>query len=186
MGIAIDSVRHGYFVGAGAALNVSVGFIPSKVELYNVTDGTVAAVGFPGKLLPFNTGSVAPAPGAIVKGLTSGAKGQVQDVIIVSGTFAAGNAAGFILLDANSIVGTFQAENLNFSSDTTGATDAAATGALAADDTLYQSAALGFVTGSGNTGITAYVGAAGAAAKGFSLGSSLATNAKRFRWTAYR
>lgn len=185
MSIASAAVKHGLFYGLGAALNVALGFIPRRVDIFNVTDGTVAAIGYLDKMLPFTTGTVAPAPGAKVVGATSGAKAQVKDVILASGTFAAGNAAGFIIIDADTVVGTFQGENLTFSNDASGATDAVATGA-AVEHTLYQSAALGFVSGSGNTGITSYVGAPGTAAKGFSVGSSLAANGKLYRYTAYR
>lgn len=187
MGTASEAVKHGYFYGAGAAVNVAVGYIPSHVEIYNVTDGTDYAVGFPGKLLPFSAGTLQPAPGAKVIGLTSGAKGQVKDVIISSGSFAGGNAAGWIVMDADTIVGTFAAENLNFSTDTSGAVDAATTGTVV-EDSLYQTAALGLVTGAGATAVTSYIGAPGPAGtpKGFSVGATIAKAGKRYRWVAYR
>lgn len=188
MGTASESVKHGYFYGAGAALNVAVGFIPSHVEIYNATDGTDYAVGFPGKLLPFSTGSVQPAPGAKVTGLTSKAKGQVKDVIIASGSFAAGNAAGWIVMDADTISGTFQnAENLTFSTDTSGGVDAVTTGTVT-EDSLFQTGAAGLVAGAGATGVTSYVGAAGPGGtpKGFTVGATVAKAGKRYRWIAYR
>lgn len=186
MSIASASAKTGYYIGTGATLNVAVGFMPACVEVYDMTNGTICGVGFPGKFLAFTTGVVAPALGAKVTGLTSGAKAQVKDVLITSGSFAGGNAAGFIVFDADTFSGAFSgAENLNFSNDTTGGIDAANT-AAAVEDSLYQSAALGFVAGAGVTAITSYVGAAGSAAKGFTVGSSLSVAGRRYRWVANR
>lgn len=106
MTTASSSIRHGKYTGAGAALNVSLGFVPRRVDIFNVTDGTVVATG---------------------------------------------------LLDPDG----------------------------GADKTIYTSGTAGPVSGSGNTGVTSYKGSEIAGA-GFSVGSSLATNAKEFRWTAYR
>lgn len=45
MSIASSSIRNGSYTGAGAALNVAVGFVPKRVDIFNVTDGTVVATG---------------------------------------------------------------------------------------------------------------------------------------------
>jgi hypothetical protein len=50
-------------------------------------------------------------PGDVIQGATSGATATVVSLSISSGTFAAGTAAGTLILDQQ--VGTFQAENLN-------------------------------------------------------------------------
>lgn len=70
--------------------------------------------------------------GDTVTGSIGGATGYVEDVILTSGTWAAGTAAGtFILLDDT---GTFQAENLNEGANTNVATISGA--AVTADN--YQ------------------------------------------------
>lgn len=43
-----NSTKIGIVTGAGADLNVSLGFIPDVVILYNITDGNVSAVWFEG------------------------------------------------------------------------------------------------------------------------------------------
>jgi hypothetical protein len=189
---ADTGIRHGHVLGAGAALNVSIGFVPKKVEVYNATDGTVLAVGYPGILIPFNTGVLAPPLNANgigyasfkIKGATSGAVAKVRDVILVSGTFAGGNAAGFYVADVDEVVGTFGTENYTLSTSPAAQVDGACV--VQTEDSFYQSAALGFVKGAGNTLITSYAGVSGGAAKGFTIGSTIAAAAKRLRYTAYR
>lgn len=184
MTIANSPVRTGYFVGLGAAINVSLGWIPRRVELFNVTDGTVAAIGFPNKMIAFTSGGVAvPAAGMTILGVTSKAKAKLRDVILVSGSYAAGTAAGFFVADADECVGTFGAENVTLNGSAAGNDDATVVAAV--EHSLYQSAALGFVSGSGNTGITSFIGSA-TAAKGFSVGLTIAANGKLIRWTAFR
>jgi hypothetical protein len=193
--IPSSAVRYGSLVGTGAAANVSLGFIPKRVDVFNLTDGTVAAVGFPNILIAFNTGVTAPnAPNSAInpsayafpfkiKGVTSGAVAKIKDVILVSGTFAGGNAAGFFVADVDEVVGTFGTENYTLSTSPLLQVDGACV--VQTEDSLYQSAALGFVKGAGNTLITSYAGTT-AASKGFTIGSTIAAAAKRLKWVAYR
>lgn len=44
-----NSTKIGIVTGAGANLNVSLGFVPDVVILYNITDGNVSAVWFEGQ-----------------------------------------------------------------------------------------------------------------------------------------
>jgi hypothetical protein len=61
--------------------------------------------------LPFQTGAVEIKVGDIIKGATSGASAVVTDVLLLSGTWAGGNAAGYLYLETKT--GTFQnGENL--------------------------------------------------------------------------
>jgi hypothetical protein len=39
--------KYGTYVGAGAAKNIELGFIPACVLIFNITDGTNFSVGFP-------------------------------------------------------------------------------------------------------------------------------------------
>lgn len=190
MSSADTPVRHGSLVGAGAAVNVVVGFYPKRVDVFNLTDGTVAAIGFPNILIAFNTGVLAPAAANNgvgyanfkIKGATSGAVAKVKDVILVSGTFAGGNAAGFFVCDTDEVVGTFQTENYTLSSSPLAQVDGACV--VQTEDSVYQSAALGYVKGAGNTLIQSYYSAT--LGKGFTIGSTIAANAKRLKWTAWR
>jgi hypothetical protein len=185
MTIASNAVKSGYYLGAGAILNISVGFVPKLVEILNVTDRTVYAVGYLDKMFAFTSGSLAVPAGSKITGITSGAVAKIKDSILVSGTYAGGDAAGFFIADAEDVVGTFQAENVTVAGSPAAQDDG--TVAVPIEHTAYQSAALGFVAGAAaTTGIVSYLGAAGSAAKGFTVGATLAVSGKVYRWTAYR
>lgn len=64
--------------------------------------------------------------GNTVTGATSGATATVKRVVLDSGTWAGGDAVGVLVLEKDSRVGTFEAENLNVGTDTNLATIAAA------------------------------------------------------------
>lgn len=80
-----------------------------------------------GEKLAFTTGAVAAiAVGETITGGTSAATGVVQKVVITSGTIAGGDAAGYILIEADTKTGTFQSETI------TGGTNSG-TAAISAD-----------------------------------------------------
>jgi len=54
--------------------------------------------------------------GDTVTGATGGATGKVKRVILDSGTWAGGDAVGVLVMDKDTISGTFEAENLNVGS----------------------------------------------------------------------
>ena len=87
-----------------------------RVPGYERYDGQLAPSAVSFWLLPFDTGSVVIAAGAVVTGGTSGATGiVVGDPVIESGTWGDGNAAGSLVLTA--VAGTFaNNENLMVSS----------------------------------------------------------------------
>ena len=72
-------------------------------------------------------------PGDIITGATGGATARVVSITLTSGTWAGGDAAGVITVDGQS--GTFEAEELNVEANTSVATIAANTAAVAAADT---------------------------------------------------
>lgn len=101
--------------GTGAAVNVELGFVPDFCMLWNLTDGDIVTAGHPSRdIFAFTSGGTnIPAVGNKVKGATSGATAIIADIIVDTGTWAAGTAAGWIVLDQSSRVGTFTGgENL--------------------------------------------------------------------------
>ncbi len=179
-------IHHGAFVGRGATLNIELGFIPDSVELFNATDGDLWQKAYLGWIVPFTSGGVKSLlPGSIIKGVTSKAQAIVQEVLLASGSFAGGDAAGFLVLQEGSLVGTFGSENVVIQND--------AGGAIGTDDAnvtvnVVHNCAIGAAAASatGTSAMSRYEGVAAQNARGFTVGSVLAENGKVHRYVAYR
>ncbi len=177
----MESFKSGIVVGNGAAINVETGWIPDRVELYNCTDGTIFTVGFPNLMvIPFSGGGVNElSVGDTITGATSGATAILKQVLLYSGTWAGGDAAGFFTAARDDIVGTFGSENVV--GEVAAATD---------DATVTVQVTHGYDSdteiAAANTDLIAYVGVAGSNAKGFTIASGKATEAKLLRWSAWR
>ena len=91
-------IKIGFIHGTSAALNVEIGFVPDWVRIYNVTDGENIFEGWLKKVSEFTSLSTTIKPGYWLKGLTSGAKMQISDFILDSGTVAGGDAAGWLMV----------------------------------------------------------------------------------------
>ena len=158
--------------GTGSALNIEVGYIPDTVIIANVTDGDVINVAFPSiKTMAFTSGGTNEIKaGDTVKGATSGATAKVKQVLADTGTWAGGDAAGTLIVEARSVVGTFTSEAIYIQGgtsldDATGA----ALGTPGEDiDTEVAS----------DTGVSAYLGSAATASEGVTLGSGISEDAK--------
>lgn len=174
----------GMTVGNGAALNISLGFIPECVLLYNATDGDLITMAFLNWVVPFSGGGTTTiAAGDEIKGATSSARARVKQVLLYSGSWAAGDAAGFIELVEGSLVGTFGSENVYVNSDAvTGIDDATVTANVVHNCAISTAAAAATTT----SAISRYEGSAGSATKGFTIGSVIAEEAKLLRYIAFR
>lgn len=182
------NIEVGYLVGLGAAINVPCGFIPDRVQVYNLTDGSIYTEAFLGRWnVPFTSGGTNTiSAGDKIIGATSGATAIVESVLLASGTWAAGNAAGFLILQDGSLNGTFGSENVY---------DLTTQAASGIDDaTVTVNVALAIKTDTaaasvtGNNALSRLEGAAAAAAggQGFIIGSAVATAAKLLYWEAVR
>lgn len=176
--------KAGRAVGNGAAINVELGWVPALVILSN-GDGdiiTIAHLNENLQVVPFSGGGTTEvAVGDIITGATSGAKAQVFSVNLASGTWAGGDAAGFF--EVEMISGTFGSENVYVSSDaTSGTDDATVTANVTHSLNIDTEAALA----TGNAAITRYAGVAGSNAMGFTIGSTVAEEAKVLAWAAFR
>jgi len=97
--------------GSGKVRELNLTGIDGSEDAYGImtagADTTVAQ-----KQVAFTSGGAAELqPGMVVTGATGGATAQVVSLTLTSGTWAAGTAAGVLILDNQ--VGTFQSENLN-------------------------------------------------------------------------
>ena len=180
----MESFKSGYVVGNATAINVELGWIPDRVEVYNHTDGDKLTTAFLNTwVIPFSGGGVAEiAAGDTITGLTNtGVSAIIAEVLLYSGTFAGGDAAGFFVVHLDDQDGTFGSESII--GETAGATN---------DATITVNVAHGYASAaaiSGATGdnaISAYAGVIESNSKGFTIGSSVAEEAKALRWCAWR
>jgi hypothetical protein len=180
----MGQIKSGYLVGNGAAQNIQLGWIPDMVEVFNGTDGDLLTKGYIG---PYETltlsggGTTEIEAGATITGATSGATAKVVEVLLSSGSWAGGDAAGFLVIDKRD--GTFGSENVYVSSDATSGVD---DGTVTAAATHTAAIAAAVASGTGNAAITRYAGSSGSASKGFTIGLTIAEEAKLLRYVAYR
>lgn len=175
----MNGIRTGYLVGNGAAQNIELGWIPELVIVTNVTDGDVITIGHigPFQAVPFSSGGTTElVAGNKIRGATSDAEAYIQEVLLYSGSWAAGDAAGFLIVDM--ISGTFGSEAAGV-----GGADQAT---ITANVTHSVSSDTEIATVTGTSAITRYNGAAGSAAKGFTIGAVIAEEAKLLRYIAFR
>ena len=183
--------KTGFLVGNGAALNVELGWIPDTVEVWNLTDGDEVHKAFLGGdryIIPFSGGGTTEiAAGATITGATSAATALVEEVLLYSGSWAGGDAAGFFVV--RDVVGTFGSENVYVSSDeTAGSDDATVTANVNHTMSIIDSGsgATDLAAQTGNDAISKYAGSAGSNAKGFTIGSGIAEEAKLLGYIAIR
>ncbi len=180
----MESFKSGCAVGNGVALNIELGWIPDRVEVYDATDANSYTVCFPNLMvIPFSGGGTnVLAAGDTITGVTSGATAVIEDVLLYSGTWAAGTAAGFFTARRQNIVGTFQSENV------IGSAAAATDDATVTVQVIHgydSDTEIAAVT-TAATQAAAYIGSSGSNAKGFTIGATLAEEAKLLRWSAWR
>lgn len=179
------NVKTGFLVGNGAAQNISIGFIPDYVKVINLTDGDKVWEGALGKIVPFSSGGTTEIQtGDQIKGATSGATAWVLQIDLYSGTWAGGDAAGFMVV--RDVVGTIASENVYVYSDSTSGTNDATVTVdvqLGIDiDTEVASVATA-------SGVYQYAGSStvgSEAACGFSISSTVAEEAKSLFYIALK
>lgn len=176
----------GYTVGNGAALNISLGFIPDLVQVWNLTDADEVHTAFLGGdryVIPFSGGGTTEiATGDTIVGATSAATAFVEQVLLYSGSWAGGDAAGFFVV--RKVVGTFQSENVYVGSGTDDATVTVNVNhTVAVIDSGSGTTDLSLTTS--NDAISKYTGSTSAAA-GFTIGSGIAEEAKLLGYVAWR
>jgi len=176
--------EHRVIVGNGAAINVELGFVPEFAILINATDGDLITTYNRGRSIPFSGGGTTEvAAGDTITGATSAATALVRQVLLYSGTWAGGDAAGFFIANEDDITGTWASENAYVSSDTTsGIDDATVTAAVE----LGQATAAAVAAATGTSAMSSYVGSAATYAKGITIGSVIAEEAKLLHLHCWR
>ena len=117
-------------------------------SMYKSTSSGWTAVTL-GKELSFSTGTAVIADGNTVTGATSGATGVVARVVLQSGTFASGNAAGRLILSSST--GTFSSgENLTVAAAVKAVSGGAATQITLTTGGRYETVVANFGGGTAN------------------------------------
>ncbi len=181
----MESFRSGEVVGNAAAINVELGWVPDYVEVTNVTDGDIISCGFPNRqIIPFSGGGTNEiSVGDKITGQTNGATAIIKAVLLYSGTWAGGDAAGFFVAEVDDIVGTFTSEAVVSDASSSSATDDAD---VTVQVTHTVSIEALVATKTTTDALLPYAGSAGSNAKGFIIGSLVAEEAKLLRWCAWR
>ena len=175
--------RIGFIHGTGAALNVEIGFIPEFVLIANLTDGDKITLAWPTKVVAFTSGGTTEIKkGDTITGLTNtGVYAKIREVILDSGSWAGGDAAGWFLFDAADMTGTFGSENAEVNdSGSNDVTVAAQTENGVDIDTEVASA-------TGNAAITSFTGSdTNNYRAGFTVGSTVSANGDLLAYLALR
>ena len=185
--MAKSIIKHGVVIGTGATLNVELGWVPNSVVLLNASDNDIITEAFLDWIIPFTSGgTVEILAGMDIKGATSNAVARVKQVLTnpAANTWSAGTAAGVLVIDADSLVGTFATENIYVTSDVaTGIDDATITVNVVHNIASGASTMAAAVT---TSAISRYEGSSGSASKGFSIGSVISESGKVLRFRAFR
>jgi hypothetical protein len=182
-------VKVGFIHGTSAALNIEIGFVPDWVRIYNATDGENIFEGWLPKLIVFTSLSTALRGGMWLKGITSGAVIRVRDVIIDSGTVAAGNAAGWLIVNQEDINGTItSAENCQIYEQepvrTTAATNHITFTAADVTFGMETITSAGPISATSDALIEPYVGTEGVLRKGFTIGTQISEDGDLLSYVA--
>lgn len=174
-------IKCGFIHGTGAALNVELGFIPDCVEIYNWTDGDLLTVGVCAEVVAFTSGSLEIEAGDKITGLTNtNVFGVVDQVILDSGSWAGGDAAGWLIFKQAGVQGTFGSENASVNGS--GNNDVT----VAAEVEKGFAIAAAVASATGNAAITSYRGDAdNGYKKGFTVGSTPSANGDLLFFKAY-
>ncbi len=182
----MEFFKTGVRIGNAAAINIQLGWVPDKVEVYNATDGDLYTVAYPRLVVvPFSGGGTTEIfVGDTITGQTSEATLVLSHILVYDGTLAGGDLAGFYIGKIEDLVGTFQSEDIVGSRSASDATD---------DATVTVNAIEAFASGTQITAVTTantmqigYEGVAASAAQGFTIGLTVAEEGDVLRWSAWR
>lgn len=181
----INGIATGVVLGTGAAINVSIGWIPDVVFVVN-SDGDKVHLGTLGKRVAFTSGGTTEiVAGDKLRGATSvNSTAVVKQVIVTSGTWAGGDAAGWFIYGAEDAEGVFGSENVDLLRNGVLSLANAATVVAAVEHGLDMDTELAATTG--NASITQYTGSAATAGRGFTMGSTISESGKLLTYLALR
>lgn len=182
-----SQVATGFIRGTGAAINVELGWIPDFVQIINLTDGDKIYMNALPTVLLFTSGGVDEIKaGDKLHGNTSDATATIRQVIIDSGTWAGGDAAGWFILDPVTQIGNFSAAETGYREDVDSDGDDVVTLTAAQDQDGVDIDTEVAGTTTAATNISAYAGVRETNAKGFTIGATIAEDAKLLYYVAFR
>ena len=178
----------GFIVGNGAARNIELGFVPSRVKITNLS-GRATYEASLAEVIGFDSGSSEIKAGMRLDAADEGWRGTVRQVILASGSWDGGNAAGWIVFEAGTLEGRANiADNDTIYSsdqaDLAGSTDVATVNGAGL---LAQGVGR---PGDGNAvsasaEITPYYGTHASMAKGFSIAAAISVDNNLLQYQAW-
>lgn len=182
-----SQVATGFIRGTNAAINVELGWIPDFVQIINLTDGDKIHMNALATVLLFTSGGVDEIKaGAKLHGNTSDATATIRQVILDSGTWAGGDAAGWFILDPTTQVDNFDAAETAYREDVDSDGDDKVTLTAAEDQDGLDIDTEVAATTTAATNIAAYIGARESNAKGFTIGATISEDTKLLFYVAFR
>ena len=171
----------GYLIGTGSARNVELGFIPSFVRVMNLTGTINVTQAALGEVIGFDGGGTKEIrAGDAIYASDKGWEGIVQQVILNTGSWAGGNATGFIVFVPGTLTGAGNIADNDVirirpqdGVDDTATNRADVVTAGVRNGTFRTVAATALAAGGSNQDIVAYQGADAAGAKGFTIQSAV-------------
>jgi hypothetical protein len=181
-----SKVATGFIRGTGAAVNVELGWVPEFVMAINLTDGDILHMNAVAKVVAFTSGGTAEIKaGDKLHGNTGDATATIRQVIVDSGTWAGGDAAGWFILEHGTLVSNFQAETAYREGIDADATDGCNLTAAEDTDGIDIDTEVAGTT-SAAVNCIGYDGTRGGYAKGFTMGSTISENTKLIYYVAFR
>ena len=178
----------GFIVGNGAKRNIEIGFVPSFVRVTNLTDRATfeAAIA---QAIAFDSGSVEIKSGMRIDASDGGWRGIVKQVILASGTWAGGNAAGWIVFEDGSLAGSANVGDNDgiYSSeqvDVAGSANVADVNGAGLVTLGVEREADGSAVDA-ESGVTPYFGSEASEAKGFSISATISVDNKLLHYQAW-
>ncbi|MDO8534617.1 MAG: hypothetical protein Q7S17_07750 [Xanthobacteraceae bacterium] len=178
----MSEIRTGQIIGNAAAQNVLLGFVPDYVKVVNQTDRDKYWEWARGRQMVFTSGGTTEiTAGMTIRGATTtAATALIRRVMLTSGSWAGGDAAGTFFFDKEDVSGTFVSENVDVVGGNTNM-------AAVVVDVEYTWSTDTEVAGETTDAmITAYVGTSGANQKGFTIGSTISEQDKTLWYMAIR
>lgn len=181
-------MKSGVIKGAGAAVNIDCGFIPNLVMLNNARGSAETLTVWDGySVLGFDSGSEEILAGDMLQDASASGTFEVVSVTLLTGSWAGGDAAGFMEIVGDTGTITNNNELNRVAANPPGPVRTAASGVATIDgsvvpfdidiDTEVGTPASRFVV--------PYRGVAGTTAKGFTIAAGAAVSGEYVRWTAF-
>lgn len=177
----------GILEGAGAAVNVQTGFVPDMVMLIN-SRGATETVFFasPYTVVGFDSGGTTEIlPGDDLADATAGGTGTVVQVTLQSGTWAGGDAAGYLVL--KDVAGTITNNNEFNIVEQVGKRAAVAGVATVDGSVVNLDVDIDSEVGTpAAVAVVDYAGTSGANSAGFTISAGALVSGEFIQWTAIR